>query len=116
MALEEIGGFTVHTCPDGIAALEKAKEIVPDLILLDWMMPGMNGGSTLEKLRETDETRDIPVVFMTARVRPEEKARMIELGAIDVIAKPFDPIALPERIREIWGCHRASSGGPSDCK
>jgi CheY-like chemotaxis protein len=113
MALEDIGGFAVQACEDGCDALVIAQNTRPDLIILDWMMPGMNGGETLARLREIDATSDIPVVFMTAKVRSDEIEKMLALGAIDVVAKPFDPVALPGRLRQIWAKHLARSGDAS---
>ena len=102
MALEAVGGFTVLACSHGGEALEKVTGFSPDLILLDVMMPGMDGPATLEALRRLPEVSDIPVVFMTAKVQAQEVSRYRELGAVDVIAKPFDPMALSETVRSIW--------------
>lgn len=100
MSLERIGGFEVEECPLGVHARETATRFAPDLILLDVMMPGMDGPSTLTDLRSDDATRAIPVVFMTAKVQPQEKERFIGLGALGVIAKPFDPMTLSDTVRE----------------
>jgi CheY-like chemotaxis protein len=113
MALEDLGGFVVYACEDGREALDRAQSLRPDLIILDWMMPGMNGGETLARLRKLEATRDIPIVFMTAKVRSDETARMLALGAIDIVPKPFDPIALPVRLRQIWKRYLAREGGVS---
>ena len=102
MALEAVGGFTVLACSHGAEALDKISGFSPDLILLDVMMPGMDGPATLEALRHLPEAADVPVVFMTAKVQAQEVARYRELGAVDVIAKPFDPMALSETVRSIW--------------
>lgn len=102
MALEEIGGFSVKICTSGLEALDAAPEFMPDFILLDVMMPGMDGPSTLLALRELDGFKDIPVVFMTAKVMDSEVKRYMDMGAVDVIAKPFDPMTLSDQIREIW--------------
>ena len=103
LALTRIGGFTLEVCDSGQAALDKAPGFGPDLILLDVMMPGMDGLETLHRLREFSETADTPVIFMTAKAQRHETEYYIELGAIGVIAKPFDPLELPAKIREIWG-------------
>ena len=66
------------------------------------MMPGMDGPQTLAALREVPVLARVPIVFMTAKVQPSEVARFRELGAADVIAKPFDPLTLPDQVREIW--------------
>lgn len=102
MALETVGGFDVITCESGRQAVRVAAERMPDLVLLDWMMPGLDGGQTLAALREREATRDLPVVFMTAKARPEECSRMRDLGALDVIVKPFDPMTLSDTISDIW--------------
>lgn len=102
MALEAIGGFTVETCSSGQEAIDKAPVFSPDLILLDVMMPGMDGPKTLQELRKIPEFVDTPVIFMTAKVQGGEIDEFKRLGAIDVIAKPFDPVALSDQIREIW--------------
>jgi len=102
MALESVGGFTVYGCDNGRIAVQEAQRVAPDLIILDWMMPGFDGGQTLSALRDNPATKSIPVIFMTAKVRADEVERMRSLGALDVIAKPFDPMALPDQVREIW--------------
>ena len=102
MALEAVGGFSVLACDSGAQAVEKAPAFGPDLVLLDVMMPGLDGPATLESLRRLPEIRETPVVFMTARVQTHEVARYREMGAADVIAKPFDPMALSDTVRSIW--------------
>ncbi|HSF38992.1 MAG TPA: response regulator [Thermoanaerobaculia bacterium] len=102
MALEAVGGFSVLACDSGVQAVEKAPAFGPDLVLLDVMMPGLDGPATLEALRRLPEIRKTPVVFMTARVQTHEVARYKEMGAADVIAKPFDPMALSDTVRSIW--------------
>jgi CheY-like chemotaxis protein len=102
MALEAVGGFRVMPCSSGAEALERVVPFAPDLILLDVMMPGMDGLATLEALRRLPETADIPVVFMTAKVQAQEVALYLQIGAVEVIAKPFDPMTLPATVRSIW--------------
>ena len=102
LALEGIGGFTVEACASGEEALEVATRFKPDLILLDVMMPIMDGPSTLRALRDDDETAHIPIAFMTAKVQKLEIAAFKELGAIDVIEKPFDPMTLADQVEAIW--------------
>jgi two-component system OmpR family response regulator len=108
LALEAIGGFKVEICNSGREALEKAPTFGPDLILLDVMMPGMDGPTTLGALREQPQTATTPVIFMTAKVQPYEVAEYKRLGALDVIAKPFDPMQLSANITAIW--NRAHAG------
>lgn len=102
MALENIGGFEVVLCNSGLEALEVAPNAAPDLILLDVMMPGLDGPETLSKLREIDGLKDTPVIFLTAKAMASEVERFKEAGAIDVIAKPFDPMTISDQIRDIW--------------
>lgn len=102
MALELVGGFVVRVCSGGDEALREAPGFSPDLILLDVMMPGMDGPSTLQALRAQDATAQVPVVFMTAKVQPQEVTHYRSLGALDVIAKPFDPMALAGQVQAIW--------------
>lgn len=102
LALEAVGGFTVRVCSSGPEALAEVAAFAPDLILLDVMLPGMDGPSMLKALRGVQAARQTPVIFMTAKVRPQEIAHYRALGALDVIAKPFDPLTLPDSIRSIW--------------
>jgi len=102
LALAAVGGFQMEVCASGEEALARVEAFAPDLILLDVMMPGMDGPTTLSRLRERAELADIPVIFMTAKVQPQEVAQFRSLGAIDVIPKPFDPMHLAEQVREIW--------------
>jgi CheY-like chemotaxis protein len=105
LALESVGGFTVKICGSGSEALKEAPGFTPDLILLDVMMPGMDGPTTFKALREIPQMAATPVIFMTAKVQPHEVAHYKELGAIDVISKPFDPMTLSTTINDIWRRH-----------
>ncbi len=105
LSLTALGGLTVECCASGAEALERIPEFRPDMVLLDVMMPGMDGPSTLGRLRADSATARIPVVFMTARVQPQEVVAYRAIGAIDVVAKPFDPMALPQQLRDIWDRH-----------
>jgi len=102
LSLESVGGFKVDICSSGQEALDNVLQIKPDLILLDVMMPGMDGPTTLQELKKIPELSDTPVIFMTAKVQPQEVQQYKELGAIDVIPKPFDPMALSDNVRTIW--------------
>jgi two-component system, OmpR family, response regulator len=102
IALESIGGFTVEICPTGRDAIARAPAFAPDLLLLDVMMPGMDGPTTLAALRNLQQTANTPAIFMTAKAQPHEIRRFLDLGALDVITKPFDPMTLSDSIREIW--------------
>src|SRR3990167_9451415 len=102
VALEVVGGFTVETCSGGEDALKGFHAFQPQLILLDVMMPGMDGPSTLRKMQTDFDLSQIPVVFMTAKVQANEIESYKALGAADVVVKPFDPMTLSDQIREIW--------------
>lgn len=106
LALEVLGGFTVEICSSGEEAMVCAPDFKPQLILLDVMMPGIDGPTTLGRLRVLPQFAATPVVFMTAKVQPDEVARYKELGAVDVIPKPFDPMTLAGKVQSIWErCH-----------
>jgi two-component system, OmpR family, response regulator len=102
-ALTQLGGFTVDLCDGGKDALARTPSFAPDIILLDVMMPGMDGIETFERLKEIPALEDTPVVFMTAKAMPHEVKRYLSMGAAEVIAKPFDPVTLPDQLRKIWG-------------
>lgn len=99
-ALED-EGFEILFCGSGEEALREAVGFSPDLILLDVMMPGLDGPTTLLRLRELPGLGTTLVAFLTAKVQPNEVNEFMALGAIEVIAKPFDPIALPDQIRQL---------------
>ncbi len=102
VALENVGGFELLVCSSGAEAVEKAASFNPDLFLLDVMMPGMDGPTTLEELRKIPQLAKTPVMFMTAKVQPQEVEFLKSLNVADVIAKPFDPMALAKNIRNSW--------------
>ncbi len=102
LALETVGGLRVEMCASGEEALQKATDFAPDLILLDVMMPGLDGPSTLQQLRLLPELATTPVVFMTAKVMQSELDEYRALGAVDVIPKPFDPMTLASQLHQLW--------------
>ncbi len=102
VALENVGGFELLVCSSGAEAIEKAASFKPDLFLLDVMMPGMDGPTTLQELRKIPQLAETPVMFMTAKVQPQEVEFLKSLNVTDVIAKPFDPMRLASNIRESW--------------
>jgi two-component system, OmpR family, response regulator len=102
MSLSLVEGLDVQTCESGERALQLLPQLRPDMLLLDVMMPGMDGPSTLMKLRTVPGLEKLPVIFMTAKAMPQEVARFRELGAVSVIAKPFDPIKLGNQVIAIW--------------
>ena len=101
-ALEGVGGLTVRACGSGSEALAAAPGFAPQLLLLDVMMPGMDGPATLRALRALEGTAATPAVFMTAKVQPKELAVYLEMGIVEVIAKPFDPMTLAGQVRAIY--------------
>lgn len=92
-------GFNVVTVEDGKAALQKAEEIIPDLILLDVMMPLMTGFEVLSALKKNEKTKNIPILMVTAQSKEEEVLKGLELGADDYITKPFSPNELAARVK-----------------
>jgi two-component system OmpR family response regulator len=102
LSLNRVGKWTVVLAASGPDALAAAERERPDLILLDVMMPGMDGPTTLSALQAHASLADIPVIFMTAKVQEREIARYLGLGAAGVICKPFDPMTLPDQIRRIF--------------
>ncbi|WNO59508.1 response regulator [Rheinheimera sp. MMS21-TC3] len=102
IALEAVGGFNVHTCSSGKQALADYATVLPQLILLDVMMPGMDGPTTLLQLQQQFDLSQIPIVFMTAKVQSNEIASYRALGAVDVVVKPFDPMTLSSQLQQIW--------------
>lgn len=102
MSLEIAGGLTIEVCGSGAKALATYQNFKPDLILLDVMMPGMDGPETLRRLRQSPDGTAIPVVFITAKAMPSELERYASIGAAGVISKPFDPLTLGSTVREIW--------------
>lgn len=101
MAFEGAGGFEVATADGGRDGVDQARLQRPDVVLLDVMMPGLDGPSTLALLRTHDETREVPVIFLTAKVQATDKRNLLALGAQGIIAKPFDPMLLPDHVLEI---------------
>ena len=101
-ALNLAPGLTVHTADSGEQVLELARELRPDLMLLDVMMPGLDGPDTLKRLRADPAIARIPVIFVTAKATPENAARLRALGASAVIAKPFDPMQLSAQVLSLW--------------
>jgi two-component system, OmpR family, response regulator len=102
LALELEPGFAVETCASGQEALARLARDRPDLVMLDVMMPRMDGPTTLAALRRLSGCERIPVVFITAKAQRQEIERFRALGATDVIAKPFDPMTLARQVKAIW--------------
>ncbi len=106
LALETLGGFTVKICGNGEQAIREAPSFKPDLILMDVMMPGMDGPTTLQELRKNASLTNTPVIFMTAKVQAHEVEHYMSIGAIEVISKPFDPMTLSDKVKTIWGQYK----------
>lgn len=105
LALETVGRFTLATCSSGQEALETATSFAANLIMLDVMMPGMDGPSTLQALRTMPQVARTPVIFMTAKAQRHEVEYYLALGALGVITKPFDPMELSATITSLWIQH-----------
>ena len=103
MSLERVGKWEVEVAASGSEAIELLERVKPDLVVLDVMMPGIDGRTTLTKLKETSAT--LPVILMTAKVQNEEIAEYLSLGALGVIMKPFDPMRLPKEIIDLLNGH-----------
>ena len=101
-AFEDEEGFELKVCASGQEALDTVADYRPALVLLDVMMPGMDGPTTLQRLHVQPGLAQLPVAFVTAKVQPQEVAHLKSLGAVDVIAKPFDPMALADHVRGLW--------------
>jgi CheY-like chemotaxis protein len=99
LSLAKIGGMDVLDAASGVEGTQKAADEAPDAILLDVMMPGLDGPATLHALRADPRTAAIPVVFLTAKAMPEEVSRLLALGVRGVLNKPFDPMTLPSQLR-----------------
>ena len=102
LSLEKIGKMTVDLVADPALAIDSMIAFRPDLVMLDWMMPGMDGPALLRKMREVPETRALPVVFVTAKASQRELAELRALGAAGTISKPFAAKDLPGQLRAIW--------------
>jgi CheY-like chemotaxis protein len=102
MALERLGKMTLEVVTDPMLAIDAIVAFKPDLVMLDWMMPGMDGPTLFRKMKENPATRDLPVVFITAKASSVEMNELRALGAAGAISKPFSPRDLPEQLRSIW--------------
>jgi len=101
LSLETIGGFEILQCSSGKQALEEAPSFQPDLFLFDVQMPEMSGDALYQEFKMMPDMEKTPVIFMTARAQAKDIAALKELGALEVVTKPFDPMTLPDQIREI---------------
>jgi len=102
LSLERIGKMTVEVVGDPLLAIDAMRRFAPDLVLLDWMMPGMDGPTLFRAMKDRPETAALPVIFITAKASAVEMTELTGLGAAGAISKPFNPKELPDQLREIW--------------
>ncbi|WP_445767636.1 response regulator [Rheinheimera sp.] len=105
IALTDVAGFTLLSCDSGQSALAQAEAFAPQLILLDVMMPQMDGLQTLTALRQIPALEKTPVVFMTAKIQQAEKQRYLDAGAVGIIEKPFEPMELGDTLSQLYQKH-----------
>lgn len=104
VTLEVVGGWSVRVASSGMEAVEKVRERRPDAILLDLMMPGLDGPATLARLRSQGSDQNVPVILLSAKIQQRrDDQQLTGLGVAGVIGKPFDPVTLPDRICSILG-------------
>ena len=102
MSLERVGKMTVHIVTDPLVAIGAMTAFKPDLVMLDWMMPGMDGPTLFREMKKRPEVAGLPVVFITAKAGQRDLDELKALGAAGTISKPFSPKDLPEQLRAIW--------------
>ncbi len=102
ITLTMLGKYQVTSCKSGEQALEKAKTIQAQMVILDVMMPGMDGPEVFRQLRTMKNYRTVPIAFITAKVQPNEVDSYMQMGAIGVIPKPYEPADLPQHLLALW--------------
>lgn len=102
IALEDLAGFNLKSCANGFEAIAEVEAFKPDLILLDVMMPGLDGPATLRELRKLPSVHNVPIIFMTARIQEKEISQYKDMGIQDIISKPFEPLTLADTLRTFW--------------
>lgn len=102
LCLEYKGKFTIKICNSGECALKEIEEFKPDLLLLDVVLEGMSGPSTLQRIRELPEVGNVPTIFLTSKIQKKQLELYKGLGALGVIRKPLNPINLNKQVMEIW--------------
>ncbi len=107
LALETVGDYCVKICSSGKEALEIAEQFEPQILLLDVMMPTMDGPDILKKLRNIPALAHTPAIFITAKIQAHEVSQYKKTGILEVIGKPFDPMTLARQINEIWKQYEA---------
>ena len=106
LSLGRVGNMEVVEAHSGHDAIERLRRATYDAIVLDVMMPGMDGPETLAAIRQLPAARNTPVIFLTAKAQPREIQRLLDLGAVGVITKPFDPLGLGAKVEEMLGVSR----------
>ena len=102
IALETVGGYQVAVCESGSRFLELLEEFNPDLVIIDALMPDMNGLEVLAEMRRIEGFENTPAVFLTGLVLERDLRDLRASGAVDIVTKPFDPMRLPQRLQDIW--------------
>jgi CheY-like chemotaxis protein len=102
MSLERVGKMTVDVVSDSTTAIARMTSFKPDLVMLDWMMPAMDGPTLFRHMKQNPETSALPVVFITAKATHKDMEELMTLGAAGTISKPFSPKDLPDQLRAIW--------------
>ena len=97
----EAEGMDVLEAADGPSGLEMAREEAPDVVLLDVMMPGLDGWRVAEQMLENEETSEIPIIFLTARAEFRDRAKGLDIGGVDYVTKPFNPLELAPLVRQL---------------
>ena len=102
MSLERVGKMTVDVVSDSTTAIARMTSFKPELVMLDWMMPAMDGPTVFRHMKQNPETSALPVVFITAKATHKDMEELMALGAAGAISKPFSPKDLPDQLRAIW--------------
>jgi CheY-like chemotaxis protein len=102
ISLERIGKMTVEVVGDPTVAIDAMLAFRPDLVMLDWMMPVLDGPALFRQMKQRPETSNLPVVFITAKAAQRDLDELLAMGAVGTISKPFSPKDLPEQLRAIW--------------
>lgn len=110
LALETLGNFTLKICQSGAEAVSEIEGFNPQLLLFDVMMPGLDGPGAFKKIREMEGYSSIPIIFLTAKLDRSAVQTYLAIGAVDVIAKPFDPVTLAKRIETAWQRTQTNQG------
>ena len=102
MSLERVGKMTVEVVTDSLKAMDVISAFKPDMVMLDWMMPGMDGPTLFRKMKQDPQLGALPVVFITAKATQRDTDELLGLGAAGVLSKPFSPKDLPDQLRAVW--------------